>query len=73
MSQARDLTIMILCSNNDTMLQNQATTIRNLEVQMGQIHNMLAGQTQGALPNNTEKNPKEQMQAINLRSGKQLE
>lgn len=58
---------------NDILLQNQVAFIRNLEVQTIQIHNMLFGRTQGALPSNTKKNPKEQVQAIILRSGKQLE
>ncbi|XP_037492796.1 uncharacterized protein LOC119369909 [Jatropha curcas] len=34
---------------------------------------MMESQPQGTLPSNTKKNPKEQVQAITLRSGKQLE
>ncbi|KAH9686774.1 hypothetical protein KPL70_014506 [Citrus sinensis] len=56
-----------------TTFQNQAASIRNLEVQMGQIANLLSSKRQGSLPSNTETNPKEQVNAIILRSGKQLE
>ena len=35
---------------------------------MGQLANSLAIRNQGALPNNTDKNPKEQVKAITLRS-----
>ena len=60
-------------TKTETTFQNQAASIRNLEVQMGQIANLLSSRPQGSLPSNTETNPKEQMNAIMLRSGKQLE
>ena len=53
--------------------KNQAASIHNLEVQIGKIASMLSARTQGSLPSNTKKNPKEQVHAITLRSGKQLE
>ncbi|XP_037494810.1 uncharacterized protein LOC105631100 [Jatropha curcas] len=60
---------------NETRENNkiQQAAIRNLEIQLVQFANMMAAGPQGTLPSNTEKNPKEQVQAITLRSGKQLE
>ncbi|XP_071902717.1 uncharacterized protein [Coffea arabica] len=46
---------------------------RNVEVQIGQIASSLNNRNQGELPSKTEVNPKEQVQAITLRSGRQLE
>jgi len=57
----------------NTNLQNQAASIQNLEVQVGQLANMLTGRQQGNLPSTTELNPKEQCKAITLRSGKEVE
>ncbi|KAH9697798.1 hypothetical protein KPL71_023761 [Citrus sinensis] len=48
--------------------QNQAASIQNLEVQVGQIANLLSSRQPGSLPSNTETNPKEQVNAIILRS-----
>src|SRR5438270_5067807 len=59
--------------SNEILMQNQAASIRNLEVQIGQIHNILSNRTQGSFPSDTEKNPKEQVNAVTLRSGKQLQ
>src|SRR3954467_3684079 len=59
--------------SNEILMQNQAASIRNLEVQIGQLHNILANRSQGTLPSDTEKNPKEQVNAVTLRSGKQLQ
>src|SRR4051812_21374462 len=59
--------------SNEILMQNQAASIRNLEVQIGQLHNILANRVQGTLPSDTEKNPKEQVNAVTLRSGKQLQ
>lgn len=57
--------------------KSQAVAIQNLEIQMGQIAKILNRRPQGALPSNTEVNPKnhgqEQCKAVTLRSGKQLE
>ena len=40
---------------------------------MGQLANSLAIRNQDALPSNTEKNPKEQIKAIILRSGTEIQ
>ena len=40
---------------------------------MGQIASLLSARTQESLPSNTDKILKEQVHAITLRSGKQLE
>ena len=40
---------------------------------MGQIAKTLAERPQGSLPSNTETNPREQVKAITLRSGKEVE
>ena len=42
-------------------------------MQVGQLENMLQSRPQGNFPSNTEVNPKEQCNAISLRSGKKLE
>ncbi|XP_052203119.1 uncharacterized protein LOC127808586 [Diospyros lotus] len=57
----------------ETKFQNQEASIRNLEVQVGQIAKMLSSRPQGSLPSNTETNPREQANAIMLRSGKELQ
>ncbi|KAL5574228.1 hypothetical protein UlMin_023825 [Ulmus minor] len=53
--------------------RNQGASIRNLEHQVGEIAKLLTERGQGALPSNTERNPKEEVKAITLRSGKELE
>jgi len=53
--------------------KNQAKSIDNLEVQVGQIAKLLSVRMQGSLLNNTVKNLKDQVHTITLRSGKQLE
>src|SRR4051812_4604092 len=55
--------------SNDMFMKNQSASIKNLEMQMGQIHNLLANRQQGTLPSDTEKNPREQVNAITPRSG----
>src|SRR5438045_1568337 len=52
------------------LMKNQSASIKNLEMQMGQIHNLLSNRPQGAFPSDTEKNPREQANAITLRSRK---
>ncbi|XP_062080900.1 uncharacterized protein LOC133785698 [Humulus lupulus] len=49
------------------------SSIRNLETQMGQLAALMANRAQGNLPNTTEVNPKEQCQAITLRSGNSIQ
>ncbi|XP_062100421.1 uncharacterized protein LOC133806320 [Humulus lupulus] len=61
---------------NEAMIQSQATSLRNLENQVGQLANELRNRPHGTLPSDTE-NPrnvsKEHCKAITLRSGKELE
>ena len=57
----------------ETTFQNQAASIRNLEVQVGHIANLLSNRQHGSLPSNTETNPKEQVNAIILWSDKQFD
>ena len=54
---------------NDARLKNQEASIKNIETQIGQLTNLLTGRAQGALPSDTEKNPREHVNAITLRSG----
>ena len=60
-----------------TQLNNQAAQLRNLEVQMGQMANLLTERQPGSLPSNSEVNPRrdgnEHVKAVMLRSGKELE
>ena len=62
--------------NKATQLNNQVAQLRNLEVQMGQMANILTKRQQGSLPSNSEKNPrgegKEHVKAITLRIGREL-
>src|SRR3954471_7986378 len=54
---------------NDARLKNQEASIKNIETQIGQLTSLLTARTQGALPSDTEKNPREHVNAITLRSG----
>ena len=60
-----------------TQLNNQAAQLRNLEVQMGQMANLLTERQPGSLPSNSEVNPRrdgnEHVKEVTLRSGKELE
>src|SRR3954470_10656680 len=56
---------------NDARLKNQEASIKNIETQIGQLTNLLTARAQGALPSDTEKNPREHVNAITLRSGTQ--
>ena len=60
-----------------TQLNNQAAQLRNLEVQMGQMANLLTERQPGSLPSNSEVNPRrdgnEHVKLVTLRSGKELE
>src|SRR3954469_19937024 len=58
---------------NEIKTQNHDATLKSLELQMGQIHGMLSQRQTGQFPSDTERNPKEQVNAILLRSGKQVE
>ncbi|XP_019236700.1 PREDICTED: uncharacterized protein LOC109216933 [Nicotiana attenuata] len=53
--------------------QALATTMRNLERQVGQLASAQNTRPAGALPSDTEANPKEALNAVSLRNGRQLE
>ncbi|XP_070024629.1 uncharacterized protein [Nicotiana sylvestris] len=53
--------------------QALATTVRNLEHQMGQLASAQNTRPAGALPSDTEPNPKAQVNAVTLRNGRALE
>ena len=59
-----------------TRLNNQAAQLRNLEVQMGQMDNILTERQQGSLPSNFEVNPRregnEHVKVVTLKSGREL-
>ena len=62
--------------NQATKLNNQVAQLRNLEVQMGQMANLLTERQHGSLPSNSKVNPregKEYCKAITIRSGRELE
>ncbi|XP_062103177.1 uncharacterized protein LOC133814200 [Humulus lupulus] len=63
-------------AKNDVVIQSQAGSLRNLEIQMGQLANELTNRPQGTLPSDT-KNPRrvcnEHCKAITLRNGINLE
>src|SRR3954468_20383336 len=54
--------------SNDMFMKNQSASIKNFEVQMGQIHNLLTNRQQGTLPSDTKKNPREHVNAIVLKN-----
>ena len=58
--------------NHETTLQSQLASLKNLEVQVVQIANMLNSRQLGTLPSKIEVNPREHVNAIMLRSGKEL-
>ncbi|XP_019229041.1 PREDICTED: uncharacterized protein LOC109210126 [Nicotiana attenuata] len=56
-----------------TEQQALATTVRNLERQMGQLASAQNTRPAGALPSDTEANPRAALNAVSLRNGRQLE
>ena len=66
----------VTMQNQTTQLNHQVAQLRNLEVQMGQMANLLIKRQQGYFPSNTEINPrgerKEYYKAITLRSGREV-
>src|SRR3954469_18552535 len=58
---------------NELKIQNHDSILKNLEQQVGQIHGILSQRQPGHFPSDTERNPKEQVNVISLRSGRQLE
>ena len=61
---------MVKSQNGEIM--NQASEIRNLKRQMGELAASSAIRQPGQLPSNTEVNPREHVNAITTRSGVQL-
>ncbi|PPR82176.1 hypothetical protein GOBAR_AA38538 [Gossypium barbadense] len=58
--------------NTKTALKNQEALIQGLETQIGQLSKLISEQPQGSLPSNTEPNPREQLNAINEISLKEV-
>src|SRR4051812_39865896 len=58
---------------NKLKIQNHDSILKNLEQQVGQIHGMLSQRQPGKLLSDTEKNPREHVNAVILRSGTQYE
>ncbi|KAL0448856.1 UNVERIFIED_CONTAM: hypothetical protein Slati_1442000 [Sesamum latifolium] len=56
----------------NTRFQNQDASIQNLKVQMGQLVSIVSGRKEGQLPSDTEKNSKEQANAITLKNEKTI-
>nr|XP_009770129.1 PREDICTED: uncharacterized protein LOC104220864 [Nicotiana sylvestris] len=54
-------------------MESHNSSLKNLEIQVSQLATLLSGKIQGPLPSNTEKNPKEHLKTIALRSGKNLD
>ena len=48
-------------------------SLRNLENQVGQLANNLSRRSQGGLPSNNEKNPREEVNAVTFRNEKKLD
>ncbi|KAL0461397.1 UNVERIFIED_CONTAM: hypothetical protein Slati_0027300 [Sesamum latifolium] len=57
----------------DTRFQSQEAAIQNIEVQIGQLVNIIFGRREGQLPSDTEKNPREQVNAISINNGQTIE
>ncbi|XP_057248187.1 uncharacterized protein LOC130590178 [Beta vulgaris subsp. vulgaris] len=56
----------------ETKVDQIAISNRNVELQLGQLANAINSRSQGALPSNTEVNPKQHCNAVTLRNGKEL-
>ncbi|XP_017974466.1 PREDICTED: uncharacterized protein LOC108661548 [Theobroma cacao] len=72
-SQVKELILQYM-SKIDAIIQSYGASLRNLEIQMGQLANSINSKPQGALPSDTQVNPngKEQCNAVTLRSGKEV-
>ena len=61
-------------AKNDAKPASHETSIRNIEIQIGQLASQMNASQRGTLPSDTIPNPrrdeKEECKAINLRSGK---
>ncbi|PPS10849.1 hypothetical protein GOBAR_AA09796 [Gossypium barbadense] len=52
--------------NTEIALKNQQASIQGLETQIGQLSKLISERPQGSLPSNTEPNPREQLNVINI-------
>ncbi|XP_073120177.1 uncharacterized protein [Henckelia pumila] len=59
-------------SSTETRMQNEDASINNLENQIGKLAKAMSSREPGTLTSDTEKNPKEQVKAVEFRSGKKL-
>ncbi|XP_070009972.1 uncharacterized protein [Nicotiana sylvestris] len=57
----------------DENMARQNSSLKNLEIQLSQLAALVSEKIQGPSPSNIEKNPKEHLKAITLRSGKELD
>ncbi|XP_070014284.1 uncharacterized protein [Nicotiana sylvestris] len=57
----------------DEKMESQNSSLKNLEIQLSQLAALVSEKIQGPLPSNTEKNLKEHLKSITLRSGKELD
>ncbi|KAK0600713.1 hypothetical protein LWI29_017770 [Acer saccharum] len=71
--ETQNLALRKLDTKIDQVAQHSQASIQNLETQVGQLARAIQGRQQEALPSNTVVNPKEQCNAISLRSGKEVE
>ena len=58
-------------SDTQMFQKNTSASLKNLEIQVGQLALNVPNQNKGTFPSDTQKNPKDCM-AIQLRSGKDL-
>ncbi|XP_060178205.1 uncharacterized protein LOC132608142 [Lycium barbarum] len=59
--------------STDEKMESQNSALKSLEIQLSQLATLVSEKIQGLLPSNTQKNPKEHLKAIALRSGKNLD
>ncbi|XP_022871919.1 uncharacterized protein LOC111391017 [Olea europaea var. sylvestris] len=59
--------------NIETHMTNLGATVKNLEVQIGQMAAAIQSQQKGQFPSDTEVNPREHCNIVTLRSGKAVE
>ncbi|KAK8926051.1 hypothetical protein KSP39_PZI018317 [Platanthera zijinensis] len=59
-------------ASNESNIRNITGSLKNLELQVGQLARLMSERALGALPGNTEPNPRETANAITLRSGKEV-
>ncbi|XP_073154225.1 uncharacterized protein [Henckelia pumila] len=60
-------------SSTETGMQNQDASIKILENQIGNLAKVMSSRELGTFPSDTEKITKEQVKAVELRSGKRIE